>query len=528
MNKKKIGIISIIIFIILLVIQLGYQIILKRRDYEYVNDIIPYLINQIILITAIISIMFLTKKNKTKEMITYVLFSILTVINIAFMANNAFENNCIVSFSKNFSNELVIKQNKSTGKTTIFTNAKFLLFAKSKEQFEFESEGKIKYQWLEKDICSVTYQDKDRKVREYVATYGDRGDGISYYYVTTAINGEWQEWTQNSNGAKIVVDSNGIKVTKNGKEEQFGYEDCKQYGTIALVLYKEDMPRYVISLNKDCKIDESSGIITKGGTITLLEVSMEKTREITLNCVIYKDDENLGNYKIVQVGENEYKIKNGILYISYDGKDVIEVPGDFSYITQGFDENTYQISKEKTVFIYQEGNKQYLLYSNDMGRTWEKVKLEEEATVQNIHFVNQNVGYILEFMDVAMGVAFGDIKKTTDGGKTWQVVNSGIGDEEKIFRRGSQIKFINGNVGFLTMPTISGESCELYTTRNGGKNFQKLTLIDSNIYDYYNLPEVEDGQIMLKIGQGSDGDYNGGDEKTFVSKDEGVSFYEVK
>ena len=44
--------------------------------------------------------------------------SILTITNFAFMLNNGFKNKCIVSFSSDFSNELVLKQNKETGETT--------------------------------------------------------------------------------------------------------------------------------------------------------------------------------------------------------------------------------------------------------------------------------------------------------------------------------------------------------------------------------------------------------------------------
>ena len=50
---------------------------------------------------------------------------------------------------------------------------------------------------------------------------------------------------------------------------------------------------------------------------------------------------------------------------------------------------------------------------------------------------------MLKFEDVAMGIAFGKISKTVDGGKTWKDIYLGIGDEKKIFKTSSQIKFIN-------------------------------------------------------------------------------------
>ena len=45
---------------------------------------------------------------------------------------------------------------------------------------------------------------------------------------------------------------------------------------------------------------------------------------------------------------------------------------------------------------------------------------------------------------------------------------------------------------------------------------------ESKIYDYYELPEQEDdGTLTLKVGQGSDGDYEGGNSKIYSSTDEG-------
>ena len=437
------------------------------------------------------------------------------------MCNNGFENKCLVSFSSDFSNELVLKANKSTGAIKLYRNQKLFLFAKEKEQFDYELEGNIKIQWLTNDICGITYKDKNGKLREFVVTYGDRGNGISYYYVTTAISGNWQVFTQYGNATQMLVDSKGITIKKNGKSELFEYENCKQYGTISLVLYKNDVPKFVIALDKNCEIDEKTNIIKKGGTITLSEISMEKTVSESLYCMTYKNENDLSNYNVVSVGKNDYKIQNGIMYISFDGKSTIEVPGDFSNMVDTYNEFNYQISEEKTIFYYIKDSKRYLVYSDDMGANWNTVEIENKSSIQNIHFVSSNIGFMLKFEDVAMGTAFGKISKTVDGGKNWTDIYFGIGNEEKIFKRSSQIKFVNENIGFLTMPSAGGENSELYITKDGGSSFSKLEIIDSNIYDYYNLPIFEEGVLSIKITQGSDGDYNGGDYKTFYSSDNG-------
>lgn len=251
-------------------------------------------------------------------------------MNIAFMCNNGLKNKSIVSFSRDFSNELVLKIDKDTGAIKLYKNAKLFIFAKENEQFDHEVTGKIKKQWIENDICGITYKDKNNRLREYVVTYGDRGDGISYYYVTNSLLGNWQVFTTKGKPTQMLVDSKGIKITKDGKSELFEYDKCKQYGTIALVLYKNEVPKYVIGLDKNCKIDDKTNIIKKDGTITLAEVSMDKTKLESLYCMTYKNANDLCNYNVVSVAKNDFKIQNGILYVSLDGKDVIEVPGDFS------------------------------------------------------------------------------------------------------------------------------------------------------------------------------------------------------
>ena len=299
--QKIITIISTVVFVICFIIQLGYITILRKHGYEYVSDIVYYIINEIIVITAIIPSIYITQYSKIKnKLISNIIVTcvaiILTTTNFAFMLNNGFKNKCIVSFSSDFSNELVLKQNKETGETILYKNAKLFIFAKPKEKFSYAVEGKIKHQWLVNDVCSITYKDKDGKLREFVATYGDRSNGISYYYVTTAISGDWQTRSQYGTQIEMSMDSKGIKIKKDKKSEEFEYDKIKQYGTLATVLYKNETPKYVIALNKDCKIDEKTEIIKRDGTITLTEVSMEKTVKEKLYCTTYKNANDLTNY----------------------------------------------------------------------------------------------------------------------------------------------------------------------------------------------------------------------------------------
>lgn len=107
------------------------------------------------------------------------------------MLNNGIQNKSVISFSKNFSNELVLKQNKETGAVSFF-RSKFILFAKKQEQFAEGVNGKIKTQWLTSDICTVTYEDINSNLNVFIATYGNRGKGYSYYNVAPTLEGSWQ------------------------------------------------------------------------------------------------------------------------------------------------------------------------------------------------------------------------------------------------------------------------------------------------------------------------------------------------
>ena len=523
--KKVSSIISVIIFICCLITQLVYLLVLKPRNYEYVLDILSYIINELIIISATLISILIIKKSKIKNIITYILFAILTIINLVFMFNTGLNNKCILSFSSNFSNGLVLKQNKETGLTTLYNNPKVFLFATPKEELPQTIEASIKHQWITKDTCSLTYKDKNNITREFVVTYGSREGQSSYYHIASSFLGTWNQSESTEGPSKIYVDSKGITICEDDKNILFEYDDCIQYGITTLVLYKNDIPKYVLSMNDDCIIDDETTLIKNGGTIALCEVSMQKTIVKQFKCATFKNDNDLKNYKLVNVQANDYVIQNGILYISYDGNEVVEVPGDFSNMEDSYTDYNYQISNQKTVFFYTSDNKRYLVYCDNMSNIWNTVEIDNNSSIQNIHFINKDVGFMFEIEDTAMGIAFGNISKSTDGGRNWVQISHGImqGDKE-IFKTSSQIKFIDENTGFLTMPATSGESCELYMTSDSGKTFSKLDIIQSDIYDYYNLPVEENGKLYLEISQGSDGDYNGNDSQNYISEDNGVTW----
>lgn len=120
----------------------------------------------------------------------------------------------------------------------------------------------------------------------------------------------------------------------------------------------------------------------------------------------------------------------------------------------------------------------------------------------------------------------------------------GLGDiPDRTFNRNSEVKFMNEDIGFLTMPRLDGTEGEIYETKDGGKSFTKINIIEkegkkitmqygenkveileSEIFDYYELPEEKNGKLYLKITQGSDGDYNGNEYREYYSDDMGENW----
>ncbi|MBZ4251865.1 hypothetical protein LAJ57_13215, partial [Streptococcus pneumoniae] len=81
----------------------------------------------------------------------------------------------------------------------------------------------MKYQWIQEDVCAVTYQDTDDGIHQYLATFGDRGNGISYNDPLTAVEGNWSIEDTNHAGWELTVESGQISL-KNGAQS-YSYQD---------------------------------------------------------------------------------------------------------------------------------------------------------------------------------------------------------------------------------------------------------------------------------------------------------------
>lgn len=148
---------------------------------------------------------------------------------------------------------------------------------------------------------------------------------------------------------------------------------------------------------------------------------------------------------------------------------------------------------------------------------------------------NSKIIYRMAVADAAAGSRMYVLLKSRDNGKNWYMTSAApFGDDA-----GGSIEFtfINEALGFATLSHNGGDEAVLYVTKDGGKSYNEVTLkgnpevtlFDKTYqpYDFPQMPYIEKDTLVLLVGQGADGDYDGGDANKvarFVSSDLGTSF----
>ncbi len=231
--------------------------------------------------------------------------------------------------------------------------------------------------------------------------------------------------------------------------------------------------------------------------------------------------------------EYSYTIENDKLFITLNNKILNEVPIKLNNIlgldksTNEIDKKLYQIDDNKIIFIAKENSDVSLIISDDFGYTWhsEKLNLEDSdiAVPMYLHFFSKDSAILVLSCDVAMRKTMAKIALTNNGAKSWQTSNLG-NDGYITISIDSDIEFFSIDLGFISNPLNGGDSAELYMIENQATSFTKVNLEEQfvksgnenvylnwkDIYDYIQLPKLEDGKLKLTVTQGNDGDYMGG------------------
>ena len=269
--KKVLTIVGIVTVSFLILMQLFYLLFLLPKNYYYIYEGMFYIIN-IVIVSIMMFLLIPFYKEKRVYIPTIIIATGILATSLSLLVQIEPE---IVSFAPNGSAVLVLRENSKTHEMTIYKNQK-LWFVQKREQFPYPVGQRIDIQWLASDICAVTYESLiDKKLHQYVATYGVRGNGIRLDDVAIAMEGSWILEDENETGWSIVANTGTIEVTNGLYTKQYETKDIVQFGGIAIVLCDNGLPEWTISLDNNCVIDNSN-YITPGGTISLTSVATGK------------------------------------------------------------------------------------------------------------------------------------------------------------------------------------------------------------------------------------------------------------
>lgn len=207
---------------------------------------------------------------------------LLLTADLAAGALSGGEETNIIRFSPGWPKKMMnVKISKENGSARLFRPAGGL-FVRPAEEFPFTVKGEVKTQWLEKDVCAVTYRSgQDDGIHQFVAAYGDRSDGVSYYYVLTAAAGIWD----GPGGYCLRIGDQKIELETPRGTEEYDYDEFLQYGTLAVV-FPRTSPRWTLVLNRDCILKGGQSTVEDGCSVTLCRVSMKKTEPVTLKRIM--------------------------------------------------------------------------------------------------------------------------------------------------------------------------------------------------------------------------------------------------
>ncbi|WP_099352933.1 hypothetical protein [Fredinandcohnia onubensis] len=263
-RKKLIGWISFVMAIGLFCLQMSYFYLHANFFVEYSDNRLFYVLNIAIAILLGLSMIVLFNIKKMGKFISLSILLLFILTNTTLLFKHPILQ--IVSVSPDLKNIFVVKEIKGEAK---YYRTYYGIFARQKETLPYQLKGEYKINWLTNDVAAMTYKAMDGSLHQYIGTYGDRGSGNFYYYVGSALHGDWR-----GSNSSISTQTEGITVEHGGRKETFNWDQIVQFGTLAVVLVKDHEAKWTIALNDDFGMDLNSGIGV-AGTISLFQTSME-------------------------------------------------------------------------------------------------------------------------------------------------------------------------------------------------------------------------------------------------------------
>lgn len=161
--------------------------------------------------------------------------------------------------------------------------------------------------------------------------------------------------------------------------------------------------------------------------------------------------------------------------------------------------STRLIVKQNSIYLFN-SNHSTLLRSSNGGNSWSSVSISSDSShheYTDMYFVNDQVGYLAGY-DGSMFTRYGltsVIKKTTDGGLTWQKISNGILHNSIL----TNISFFDQSNG-LAFGTANMQTVR-FITDDGGQNWTPLQNFGPDM-DQVNSTHVVNGQKGFAAGIG--------------------------
>lgn len=268
----------------------------------------------------------------------------------------------------------------------------------------------------------------------------------------------------------------------------------------------------------------------------LLEPLIKTMQVIPLKKTVSKWPEK--QYGILYYGKRSFGYNTqGIVNINSKGKmnqDVnafSEIIGYFVSVFVPNKENVY------TPVRYNLTDDLYNIKAAESSKENKNDKLFDETyNSANQFYLSKKVGYRLEITALALGNRAYSLNETTDGGTTWNTINKD--PFSGMLGSAAGITFLNDKLGFLCLSNNGGRNGQLYRTSDGGVSYKKVDFPEVNVplsgketynpFDLPGMPYNKSGSLNVLVGQGSDGDYNGGCKALYESKDDGVTWTYIK
>lgn len=249
------NVLALIAIIFMVIIQIGAKFLQIKYGLVYLSPWIPVVINScIILFIGLLLVFNFTETKKYKYIFSaIILLALVGFIGFSSQTKKIKENRNIYSLSPDKKNIFYLKEE---GQTVTYYQSYYLIFGKPHEVLPYSVEKIGKPKWITNDAAAVTYEDTTGNLHIYLGTYGYRGNGLSYNYVTSLTRGIWGNGLSNLTFSDIRGD---IQVLDKGKTSTYSSNQIVQFGTSGVVLTDKISAKYayVIPENALYELDDT-------------------------------------------------------------------------------------------------------------------------------------------------------------------------------------------------------------------------------------------------------------------------------